>query len=145
MRPLRWEHQLVWGSRVREAFIEEETFDSFIPLCIHSMHLGIHEALSPVEVTSAIPGPAHSSRARLRRVLYLARLREFNLHWVWPLLLDLGQCCQPLPWILTQLWKESLVPGEELERERQTKAWRDFQKGRTKTFTLTSCSNNHCY
>ena len=29
--------------------------------------------------------------------------------------------------------------------ERHTKAWRDCHQGRRKTFTLTSCSNNHCY
>lgn len=36
------------------------------------MYLGINEAFSPTEVTSAIPGPARSSRARLRHALCLA-------------------------------------------------------------------------
>lgn len=38
-----------------------------------------------------------------------------------------------------------MVPGEERERGKQTKAWRDCQQGRRKAFTLTSCSKDCCY
>ena len=82
------------------------TGDSFIHLLIHSVHLGITEALFPVEgiFVLVLLSPAHRSRARLRRVLGPARYVGFNQHWVWPLLLALGWQCllQPLPPILIQ-------------------------------------------